>query len=166
MRLFNTIFHLRKINAKLMLNSLKKTILSHFFISLNNIVSNNLSFLPFLLPRWRSYVFVEIFFSRYYCQSTQNSLKHREMWFLVGVRMCVCVCVCARARVRARACVCVRFSTFEYPITHKRLEISIWNLVRQWSNHNPLIVTIFMIIDARFEILWDFDFFEKRTWQI
>ena len=35
--LFNTIFHLRKINAKLMLNSYK-TIISHFFISLNNIV--------------------------------------------------------------------------------------------------------------------------------
>ena len=47
-RRFNTIFHLRKINAKLMLNSQKK-IFSHFFISLNNIVSNNLSFLPFLL---------------------------------------------------------------------------------------------------------------------
>ena len=46
-RLFNTIFHLRKINAKLMLNSYK-TIFSHFFISLN-ILSNNLSFLPFLL---------------------------------------------------------------------------------------------------------------------
>ena len=47
-RLFNTIFHLRKINAKLMLNSYK-TIFSHFFISLNNIVSKNLSFLSFLL---------------------------------------------------------------------------------------------------------------------
>ena len=46
-RLFNRIFHLRKINAKLMLNSLKKNF-SHFFISLN-IVSNNLLFLPFLL---------------------------------------------------------------------------------------------------------------------
>ena len=49
------------------------------------------------------------------------------MWFLAGVRMYVYVCVCA--------CVCVRFSTFETPITHKRLEISIWNLVRQWSNY-------------------------------
>ena len=57
-----------------------------------------------------------------------------------------------------------KLSTFETPITHKRLEISIWNMVRQWSNHNPLIVTIFMTIDARFVILWDFDFFEKRTW--
>ena len=53
--------------------------------------------------------------------------------------MCLCVWVC------------VRFSTFETPITHKRLEISIWNLVRQWSKQNPLIVTIFMTIDAR---LW------------
>ena len=48
--------------------------------------------------------------------------------------MCVSACL--------RVCVCVRFSTFETPITHKRLEISIWNLVHQWSNHNPLIVTI------------------------
>ena len=43
-RLSNTVFHLRKINAQLMLNSYK-TIFSHFFVSLNNIVSNNLSFL-------------------------------------------------------------------------------------------------------------------------
>ena len=48
MRLLNTIFDSRKIKAKLMLNS-KTTIFSHFFISLNNIVSNNLSFLPFCL---------------------------------------------------------------------------------------------------------------------
>ena len=61
------------------------------------------------------------------------------MWCLAGVRMYVCVRVCV---------CCVRFSTFETPITHKRLEISIWNLVRQWSNHNPFIVTIFMTIDA------------------
>ena len=47
-RLFNTIFHLRKINAKLTLNSYN-TIFSHFFISLNNIVSKNLSFVSFLL---------------------------------------------------------------------------------------------------------------------
>ena len=45
-RLFNTIFHLRKINAQLMLNSYK-TMFFHFFISLNNIVSKNLSFLSF-----------------------------------------------------------------------------------------------------------------------
>ena len=38
--------------------------------------------------------------SRYYRQSTQNSLKRREMWFLAGVRMtCVRACVCAYARV-------------------------------------------------------------------
>ena len=36
-RLFNTVFHFRKINAKLILNAWK-TIFSHFFISLNNIV--------------------------------------------------------------------------------------------------------------------------------
>ena len=35
------------------------------------------------------------------------------------------MCVCAFVRV----CVCVRFSRFETPIIHKRLEISIWNLV-------------------------------------
>ena len=34
--------------------------------------------------------------SRYYCQSTQNSLKRRGMWFSAGVRMYVCVCVCVR----------------------------------------------------------------------
>ena len=70
----------------------------------------------------------------------------------------VCVCVCMRM------CVCVRFSTFETPITHKRLEISIWNLVRQWSSHNPLIVTISMTIDARFVILWDFEFVTVEFW--
>ena len=59
-------------------------------------------------------------------------------------------------------CVFVRFSMFQTPITHKRLEISIWNLVHQWSNHNPLIVTIFMTIDAGFVILWDFEFFRKK----
>ena len=71
----------------------------------------------------------KIFFSRYLCQSTENSLKRGEMWFLAGVRMYACV--------------------------------PIWNLVRQWSNHNPIIVTIFMTIDARFVILWDLEFFEK-----
>ena len=40
-RLSNTIFYLRKINAQLMLKSYK-TIFSHFFISLNNIESKNL----------------------------------------------------------------------------------------------------------------------------
>ena len=51
----------------------------------------------------RKYVFVKKTFSRYYCQSTQNILKRREMWFLAGVRMYmfVRVYVCVRARVRA-----------------------------------------------------------------
>ena len=49
-----------------------------------------------------------------------------------------------------------QFLTFQTPITHKRLKISIWNFVHQWSSHNRLIVTIFMTIDARFVILWDF----------
>ena len=62
------------------------------------------------------------------------------------------------------AYVCVRFLTCETPITHKRLEISIWNFVRQWSSHNPLIVTIFMTIDARFVILWDFEFVTVKFW--
>ena len=44
--LFNIIFHLRKISAKLMLNSWK-TIISHFYISLNNSISNNFPFRPF-----------------------------------------------------------------------------------------------------------------------
>ena len=55
------------------------------------------------------------------------------------------------------------FQTFETPITLKRLKISIWNSVHQWSNHNPVIKTIFMTINARFVILWDFEFFAKRT---
>ena len=58
-------------------------------------------------------------------------------------------------------CVCVRFSTFQTPITNKWLKISIKNLVYQWSNHNLLIVSIFMTINARFVILWEFEFFEK-----
>ena len=53
-------------------------------------------------------------------------------------------------RMYVYVCVDVRFSTFETPITHKRLEILIWNLVRQWSNRNPLIVTIFMMPDLWF----------------
>ena len=69
--------------------------------------------------------------------------------------MCVCECV--------RVWMCVRFSTFQSPITDKRLEISIWNLVHQWSNHNPKIMTIFMTIDARFVIFWDFEF--KKKWR-
>ena len=40
-------------------------------------------------------------------------------------------------------------------IIHKRLEISSWNLLHQSSNHNPLIVTIFIQIDAQSEMLWD-----------
>ena len=60
-------------------------------------------------------------------------------------------------------CVCVRFLTFSNP-TQKWLEISIWNLMHQWSSHNPLVVTIFMIIDARFVILWNFNFFFKCAW--
>ena len=63
--------------------------------------------------------------------------------------MCVCVCVC------------IWFSTFQSPIAHKRLEISIWNLVHQWSSNNPFIVIIFMTIDARFFILWDFEIYWK-----
>ena len=59
------------------------------------------------------------------------------------------------------ACVCVRFSTFETPITYKRLDISIWNLVRQWSNHNSLILTIFMTIDARFVFYGILNFLKK-----
>ena len=39
--------------------------------------------------------------SRYYFWNTQNSLKRREMLFLIGVRVCVCV------RVRVCVCVCV-----------------------------------------------------------
>ena len=89
-----------------------------------------------LLPHGESYVFVGRN-SRYYWQNTQNSLNN----------LCVCMCV--------------RFTTFQTPIIHKTLEISIWNLVDQWSSYNPLIVTAFMTIDARLLMLWDFEFFEK-----
>ena len=34
-------------------------------------------------------------------------------------------------------------------------------LVKQYDT---LFVTIFMTIDARFVILWNIEFFEKRTW--
>ena len=83
------------------------------------------------------------------CQSTQNSLKHWEMWFFADVLVCVCGCVL--------------FSTFQTSITHKRLEISIWNSVHHWNSYNPSIVTIDKTINGRFVILWDFDFFEKCT---
>ena len=46
--------------------------------------------------------------SRYYCQSTQNSLRRREMWFLAGVWMCVRVCM--------RACECARARAHMYSI--------------------------------------------------
>ena len=36
---------------------------------------------------------------------------------------------------RPGVCVCVRFLTLQTPITHKRLEISNFNFVRQWSSH-------------------------------
>ena len=58
-------------------------------------------------------------------------------------------------------CVCVRFSTFQTPITHKWLEISIWNSVHQWSNRNPLIVNIFMTINARFGFYGMLNFLKK-----
>ena len=91
--------------------------------------------------------------SRYYCQSTENGLKRREIWFSAGVRRYACVCMC----------VCARLSNFQTTIIHKRLEISSWNLVRQWSSHAPSIVTTFMQIDAQFEILWYFEFFWKMS---
>ena len=39
-----------------------------------------------------------------------------------------------------------------------------WNLVQQWSSHAPSIVTIFMKIHAKSEILRDFEFFDKCLW--
>ena len=72
------------------------------------------------------------------------------MWFLAGARMYLCVCVC------------IWFSPFQSPITHEQLQISIWNLIHEWSSHNPSIVISFMTIDARFLILWDFDIFLKN----
>ena len=81
--------------------------------------------------------------SIYNCQSIQNSLKHREMWFLADVRMCVFVCVCV--------CVCVFLLTFQTTVTHKRSQISSWNSAHQWTSHVLLFVMIFMKIDLRFE---------------
>ena len=46
--------------------------------------------------------------------------------------MCVRVCMCV--------CVCARLSNFQTTIIHKRLEISSWNLVQQWSSHARSIV--------------------------
>ena len=51
-RLFNTIFHLRKINAKLMLNSYK-TIFSHFFISLTTLCRKIFHFFCFYYAEMR-----------------------------------------------------------------------------------------------------------------
>ena len=60
----------------------------------------------------------------------------------LDVCVCVCVCVCVRARARAR------LSNFQTTVIHKRLEISSWNLVEQWSSRTATIVTLFMQIDA------------------
>ena len=83
-------------------------------------------------------------FTRFFCifaSSLRKLCLHEQKTkfkILVSeIYVCVCVCVCVRARV------CVRSSTFQTPITHKRLEILTWNLVHRWSNHNPLIVTVF-----------------------
>ena len=109
-----------------------------------------------LLPHWGSYIFVKFFFF-------EISVSEHSEWpncktsknVIFSWRPDVCVCT---------ICVCVGFSTFQSPTTHKRLEISIWNLVHQWSSHSPLIVTIFIRIHGRFVILWEFEFFEKYTW--
>ena len=70
------------------------------------------------------------------------------------------VCVCLSVYLA----VCARLSNFQTTIIHNRLEISSWNLVRQWRSHAPSIVTIFMQIDAQSKILWNFEFFEKCLW--
>ena len=57
-----------------------------------------------------------------------------------------------------------RFSDFKISTVHKRLKISSWNLVQQWSSHASSIVTIFMQTDAQSKILWDFELFEKYLW--
>ena len=67
---------------------------------------------------------------------------------------CPNVCMCVRARL----------SNFQTTIIRKRLEISNWNLVQQWSSHAPLIVEILIQINAQSEILWDLGFFEKCLW--
>ena len=60
--------------------------------------------------------------------------------------MCVHVCVCM--------CVCARLSNVQTTIIHKRLEISSWNLVQQWSSHAPSFVTIFIQVDVDFLIFF------------
>ena len=64
------------------------------------------------------------------------------------------VCMCARVRAHSN-------SYFQTAMIYKQLEISSLNLVQQWSSHAPLIVTIFMRIDAQSKIAWYFEFFEK-----
>ena len=56
-------------------------------------------------------------------------------------------------------CSVLDFSSFASSL--KKLCV-LWNLVHQWSNYNLLIVTIFMTIDARCVIWWNFEFFEKK----
>ena len=61
------------------------------------------------------------------------------------------------------------FQNFEKNLKNKIKEIHMdsdesINLFEMMSNHKPLFVSIFMTINVRFVILWDFEFFEKRTW--
>ena len=74
--------------------------------------------------------------------------------------------VCARVRAYVRLYLFVRFSTFETTIAHKRIGISSINLIHQWSGHVPLFVLIFMKIEVRFDILWDFQFIQKCLRQL
>ena len=139
----NTFFSMAEIKKSFFANTNK------FFLKKN--FNECSDFFQFWFPTEEAMFSRKILFSTYWCQSTQSETS-RNVIFSWLPNVCVCACVC----------VCVRFSTFETPITHKRLEISIWNLLRQWSNQNPLIVTIFMTIDARFVILWDFGFKKKK----
>ena len=68
---------------------------------------------------------------------------------------------------RPDVCACVRV----YPIFNVSKPDNSWmawdidmKFGNQWNSLNPLIVTIFKTIDARFVILWDFEFCEKRAW--
>ena len=60
-------------------------------------------------------------------------------------------------------CVCVRVCPI-FNVSNPNNSQTAWDINMkfgtQWSNYNP----IFMAIDVWFVILWDFEFFEKRTW--
>ena len=83
------------------------------------------------------------------------------MWFLTGVRVRVVVFVCVRACARVRVFPIFNVSNLDNSWTAWDIDMEFGTSVKQ---SQPFNRTIFMSIDARFVILWDFEFFEKCPW--